>query len=167
MVVVWFPFGSCWSVSGDHCIIQWAELVLVRSSAWSSAIPAVQYGANWLPLAAQKNPSADSITTAEFPLLSKLKGQLVRILQFKLYILSLDFMWLKLCIFNWKTEKQGSNRPQMHLGVSVNYLFPSCSFGFHFWCVLFQTLLFSLHPPGNCYPVFEVSLEAVAYLPLL
>lgn len=165
MVVVWFPFGSCWSFNGDHCIIQWAEMVLVTSSAWYSAITAVQYGANRLPSVGQQNPNTDNTTTIEFP--SKLKGQLAGILQFKLCILSLDFTWLKLHVLNWKVEKQESNQPQMHLGVSAHYLFPSCSFGFHFSCVLFQTLLFSLHSPGNCYPVFEVSLEAVAYLPLL
>lgn len=66
-------------------------MVLVTFSAWSSAITATQYGANQLPSVAQQNPNSDSTTTTEFPLPSKLRGQLVEILQLKLRVLSLDF----------------------------------------------------------------------------
>lgn len=66
-------------------------MILILSRAWSSAITPKQYGANqWLFVTLQ-NHNRDSTTPIEFLLLSKLKGQLFGILQFKLCILSLNF----------------------------------------------------------------------------
>lgn len=75
-------------------------MILILSRAWSSAITPKQYGANqWLFVTLQ-NHNRDSTTPIEFLLLSKLKGQLFGILQFKLCILSLNFDLLKQHFFN-------------------------------------------------------------------